>query len=174
MKFEMSKVENQYLIKEENRTVFHVDSEIDGKLLSLYVKNLYEDEILACYQIKKWYNIVKANLATDFTIYEGDNKLGELHSIKDGYQMVYHEVLYRFYCGEHLNKRTLLVFDRDIQIAEIILDEISTLRFSNGALASLFVAMSVLVKDYLPTKAFSQAGFDKKYIGCYVDDKFSN
>ena len=54
MEFHIQKQEQKYLIKEDGRIVFYGDYEIEEKLISLYLRNIYGDEAIGLYQVKKW------------------------------------------------------------------------------------------------------------------------
>lgn len=167
MEFTIEKVEKGYVVKEEGRIIFSSDYEIDEKLISLYLRNIYGDEAVGIYQIKKWYTPLKPALALDFTIYEGDVKMGELHKIKGGFAFDYQGVSYRFYSGIFASKRRVICFDRTHQVAEMVLDEISTLHFTNSTLGALMSVLCILLKEFTPPERFSQDIFLSKYEESY-------
>lgn len=167
MEFTIKKVQEHYDICEGKNTVFTIDYVNENKLLSLYLRNMYGDEVLGFYQIKKWYSGVRASRTCDFTLYEKDVKLGELHPIKDGFELIYHDVLYRFYCGDHAGKRTLAVYDREEQVANMVMGEETVLCFQGGSFSAMLALSCILMKDFLPQEKFTQAGFMKKYTGIY-------
>lgn len=105
----------------------------------------------------------------NFTVYEGDQQIGELKKSRDGYELLYHDVYYRFYCGMHAGKRVVICFDRDHQIAEFVLDEVSVVRFKSTTQQALLSLLCVLMKAFLDQEQFSQEAFLHHYIGVYDD-----
>lgn len=171
MIFTMSKEEDHYVVKENGRHVFSIAYKSEDKLLSITLKNMYGDEIFGVYQIKKWYSSIKPEIMNDFTIYEREEKLGEIHKKKDCFEILYHDVFYRLYSGNHAAKRTGICFDRKEQIAEFIIDEESTVKFKNASLGVLFCFLMVLMKEFLPQEKFSQEAFFHHYIGLFNDEQ---
>lgn len=171
MLFTMRKEENHYVIKENGRHVFSVTFRKDDKLLTIILKNMYDDEIFGVYQVKKWYSSFKPEIMHDFTIYEHEEKLGEIHKKKNCFEILYHDVFYRLYSGSHMAKRTAICFDRNEQIAEFIIDEESTVKFKNASLGVLFSFFMVLMKEFLPQDKFSQEAFFHHYIGLFKDEQ---
>lgn len=167
MEFIIEKSESGYIMKEDDRVIFTCDCSYDEKLLSVYLRNVYGDEALAVYQIKKWYSTVVPSITNDFTIYEGDNKMGELHKTKGGFEFAYQGVLYRFYGGEFESVKKVICFDRTHQCAEMMLEEPSIVRFSNSTLGALMALLCVVLKECSLTDQFSQEMFLEKHDVAY-------
>ena len=167
MEFTMRKDIDEYSIEEQGRCVFRSSYEKEGGLLSIYLKNMYGDDIMGFYQLRKWYSRFRPCM--DFTVYEGDEQIGELKKSRDGYELIYHDVYYRFYCGMHAGRRVVICFDRAQQIAEFVLDDISTLRFKSTTQQALLSLLCVLMKAFLDQEQFSQEAFLHHYIGVYND-----
>ncbi len=171
MEFTMQKVIDEYYIMEKDRHVFTVSYEKEDGLLSIYLKNMFDDEILGLYQVKKWYS--RMHSCMNFMIYEKDRQIGELIKNKDGFELVYHDIYYRFYCGQHAGNRMVICFDRDHQIAEFTFDEISRIRFYNTTLQGLFSLLCVAMKAFIAQEHFSESAFQHHYAGVYDDSRFS-
>ena len=165
MEFTMRKDIDEYRIEEQGRCVFHASYEKEDGLLSVYLKNMFGDDIMGFYQIRKWYS--KFHPCMNFTVYEGDQQIGELKKSRDGYELLYHDVYYRFYCGMHAGKRVVICFDH--QIAEFVLDEVSVVRFKSTTQQALLSLLCVLMKAFLDQEQFSQEAFLHHYIGVYDD-----
>lgn len=170
MIFIMKKIDEQYLFYEDDRHIFSVELQHDNKLLSVILKNMYDDEIFGAYQIKKWYSSIKPEIMNAFTLYEHEEKLGEIHKRRGCFEIVYHDVFYRLYSGSHIAKRTAICFDRKEQIAEFVIEEESSVKFKNSSLGVLFCLLMILMKECLPQEKFSKAVFLHHYKGKYNDD----
>lgn len=171
MIFTMVKEQDAYVVSENGHTVFSINFKNEGKLLEATLQNQYGNDIISVYQIKRWYSTIRPELRNDFNLYEGEEKLGELHKKHDYFEITYHDVFYRIYCGSHAGNRTAICFDRDKQIAEFILEETSTAKFTNGSLGALFALIMALMKEVLPQEKFSQEAFLHHYIGVYKDER---
>lgn len=164
MEFTMIKDGEQYVIKEDTRVVFTCDYTLEDRLLSIYLRNIYGDEAIGVYQIKKWYTRFRPALALDFTIYEGEVKMGELHKIKGGFTFDYQGVTYRLYGGVWTSKKIVLCFDREMLCTTMVYDEAtSTIRFHNTTLGATMAILCVLFKDFHLMDHFSQDSFLRKY-----------
>lgn len=163
MEFTIEKQDGGYVIKEEGRVVFTCDYEVEEKLFSLYLRNIYGNEAVGVYQIKKWYTPFRPSLALDFTIYEGDVKMGELHKIKGGFTFDYQGVTYRFYGGVHASKKTVICFDREEQCAEMVYGDVSRVTFENSTLGATMAILCILLEHFNLIDHFSQDQFLEKY-----------
>ena len=56
MEFTMRKDIDEYRIEEQERCVFRASYEKEDGLLSVYLKNMFGDDIMGFYQIRKWYS----------------------------------------------------------------------------------------------------------------------
>ena len=162
MDFIIEKKDKLYYIKENGRLVFTSDYCYEEKLLSLYLRNLYGDEALSMFQIKKWYSTIYPSRALDFTIYEQDIKMGELHSFKGGFEFIYQGVAYRFYSGMVDGVRVVKCFDRDKICATMVFDNEIKLSFSNSTLGSLLSILAILLHGFIKCEHFSQELFISK------------
>lgn len=171
MEFTMQKVIDEYYIMENDRHVFTVSYEKENGLLSIYLKNMFGDEILGLYQVRKWYSRVHSCM--NFMIYENDQQIGELKKNKDGFELVYHDVYYRFYCGQHAGDRMVICFDRNHQIAEFTFDEITKIKFCNTTLQGLLSLLCMTMKVFIDQEHFSEKAFQHHYLGVYDDTKLS-
>lgn len=163
MQFTIEKIEQTYIIKEAGRTIFTSDYHYDDKLLSLYLRNIYGDEALALYEIKKWHSVVRTSIAQDFTIYEGDVKMGELHKIKGGYEFDFQGVRYHFYGGVMGANKKVICFDRNEQCAEMTFNQTLSVRFTNSTLGALMSLFCVLLHEFSLIDRCSQDVFLEKY-----------
>lgn len=170
MVFTMVKDQDEYIVKEKERTIFKVTFRNEGKLLEATLHNAYGDDVISAFQIKRWYSGIRPQICNDLNLYEGDEKLGELHKKREYIEIKYHDVFYRLYSGMHAGKRTLICFDRSKQIAEFVLEDTCTLRFTNGTLGALFSLVMAFIKEALPQDKFSQEAFLHHYIGVYRDE----
>lgn len=156
MEFIIEKKDSIYSIKEDGRTIFTCDHSYDDKLLSLYLRNIYGDEALSVFQIKKWYSTIQPGRALDFTIYEQDAKMGELHGIKGAFEFAFQGVTYRFYSGLENGVRIVKCFDREKCCGIMELGETCKVSFYNSTLGSLMSILTVLLDGYIKHEHFSQ------------------
>lgn len=171
MRFTMIKVNDHYVVRENERQVFTIEYKKEHKLLTIMLKNMYGDEIFGIYQVKKWYNSIMPEMLSAFAIYEHDEKLGAIYKKHECFEILYHDVVYRLYSGKHSAKRTAICFDRHEQIAEFIIDEESSVKFKNGSLGVLYSFLMVLMKEFVPQEKFSETAFLHHYIGLYKDEQ---
>lgn len=172
MEFTIVKRETKYQILENSKLIFTADFTYENKLLCVYLRNLYGDEVFGCYQIKKWYNYVKTDIALSFTIYHENEKLGELHKHNNGFELNFHGLRYRYFGGSHAGIHTIICFDRDLQIGEIqYLNEKATIRFTHESLGALHAMMAVLFFDFIKAKSFKRFGFINKYQGTFIENE---
>lgn len=167
MQLTMKKKIDSYQILEKGRVVFTAGYEKEGKLLSLTLYNMFQDPVLQFYQLRKRFPFSRTGM--DFVVYEDEREIGSILKKKDGYELVYHDVYYRFYSGLHAGKRTVICFDKQRQIGEFILDEISEVTFKNTTLQGLLALMMMLMKAFLDQEQFSQEAFLHHYVGVYHD-----
>lgn len=163
----LGKKDEQSIILENKRSIYSIVLEQEEKLFSIYLKNIYEDEVLSFYQIKRWFNIVQPTRCEDFTIFEKDDKAGELHKAKDFFEIDYQGVYYRFFGGYHLQKRTIICFDREQQVAEFIFGEEPCVKFKNSCFNSLFGMLLYIFNEIIKEDKFSSEAFLKQYVGVY-------
>lgn len=169
MKFTLCKENEQYNVREEGRLVYAIDVDKKDSLISVGLKNMYGDDVLHVYQIKKWYHFLKLKKVNDFTIYEGDDKVGELHKQKDGFVMELHEVNYYFYGGVHATKKSVIVFDREVQVAQFTFEEDETsVVFTNGIFGSYYSLLMYLWKEVIKVEEFNEEAFADHYKGMYL------
>lgn len=174
MELTIVKEENQYIVKEKNRAIYTIVSDKKDKLLTIQLHNTYGDEVLGFYQIKKWYSTFRSDIANDFTMYRGEEKIGEIHKSNYGFDVIYHGVYYRVFGGTHAGKRVAICFDRETQVAQFTFDQnnTSTARFTNGIFADIFVLMMYAMKEVIKLEAFPEDAFIKHYAGRYGDIEF--
>lgn len=169
MKFTLRKDNEHTVIEEDGRLVYTIEQDQKDALISIALKNMYGDDVLHFYQIKKWYHLLKIKKINDFTIYEGDEKIGELHKHKDAYVMELHGVLYYVYGGLHAAKKTVIIFDREVQVAQFTLEEDETdVVFTNGIFGSFYALLTYLFKDIIKLDEFSEEAFTDHYKGMYL------
>lgn len=163
MEFTIAKKEQGYEVLEEGRVIFTCDYEYEERLLSVHLRNIYGDEAISIYQIKKWYSPLKPKLAVDFTIYEGEVKMGELHKTKGFFTFDFQGVSYSFFGGVHASKHKIICFDRDHMCAQMELGKPSTLRFENSTLGAMMSILCVLLEEFQLLEHFSQDLFLQRY-----------
>lgn len=163
MEFHIQKQEQKYLIKEDGRIVFYGDYEIEEKLISLYLRNIYGDEAIGLYQVKKWYTGIFPKLSQSYTIYEQENKLGELQNASKGIRLMeYQGITYRFYGGVHGSSYEMLCYERNRLCAKMLFDDEVTVEFYNSSMGALFAALAVLCKEFRLYEGLSQTAFMEK------------
>ena len=167
MKFTLCKDDACFRIEEDGRLIYTIQKDLSDKLVSVALKNSYGDDILHGYQIKKWYHFLMPN-RHEFTLYEGDEKIGELHKNKDGFTLELYGVNYYVYGGKHTAKQTVIVFDRGVQVAEFCIDEEISVTFTNGAFGSMYAFMMYLFTEVIKADEFADEAFDDNYKGMYL------
>lgn len=163
----LEKKDDQSIVLENKRVIYSIALKKEEKLFSIYLKNIYDDEVLSFYQIKRWFNLVQPLRCEDFTVFENDDKVGELHNIRDCFEIEYQGVFYRFFGGYHLQKRTIICFDREQQVAEFVFDEVPTVKFKNSCFNSLFGMLLFIFDEIIKEDKFSNEAFVKHYTGVY-------
>lgn len=170
MIYTLQKEENSFVVKEEGRKIYTVEKDEKDALASIALKNRYGDDILHLYQIKKWYHMLKFLKMSDFAVYEDDRKIGALRKTKQGYQFELHGVSYQMYGGRHATKRTIIVFDREVQVAQFTLDEVSEATFTNGVFGSYYAMFLYVFTQFSKEEDFSSEAFQEHYKGLYLKD----
>lgn len=169
MQLSLVKENGEIYIKENNHAIYKIEEEKEQGLLCVYLKNMYGDEVLGMYQIQKWYSRFLQKRLEDFTIYEKDDKLGELHTFKDGYEVEWQSVYYRFFGGYHATKRTILCFDREQQYAEFVCDNMPMVKFRNTTLNALFALLLYMFDRHLSQDKFAEEAYLYRYQGIYQE-----
>lgn len=167
MEFTVSKDIDTYKITENKRMVFHVTYVKEHGMVSMYLKNMYDDTVMGIYEIHKWYSRLHSFM--EFALYEGDELVGELKKTRKGYELVYHDMYYQFYCGIHAGKRMVICFDHDEQIGEFTFDDISRIKFKQTSLQGVWTLVAVLMKAFIDEEHFSPEAFFQHYLGVYHD-----
>ena len=171
MQFFMKLEKENWAVYEGDRCIYRILHDTSDALFSVALQNPYGDEVMAFYQIKRWYHSLRFIKQKDLTIYEGENKLGELHKGKDGYVLTLHGVDYYLYGGMHSAKKTVSVYERDVQMAEFTIEEKHvSVTFTNGVFGSLFALFMYVLYVFLPIEDFNEEAFREHYQGMYMRD----
>lgn len=168
MLFTLNQQDNNAVIEENGHLIYTVEKDTKDKLMSIALKNSYGDEILHFYQIKKWYQLIPALMTNEFMIYEHDEKIGELRKGKKGFDLILHGVCYHMYGGTHATKRSVIVFDRETQVAEFTLGDPCNVSFTNGVFGSLYALLMYLFQTVIKESEFPEEAFQDHYKGMYL------
>lgn len=160
---------HHYTVKEGKRIIYTIVCTKEDHLASIVVKNIYGEDVMGAYQIKRWFSKIRPHAIHDFTLYINDDKIGELHKCNTGYEATYHDTYYHFIGGEHLGKQCVLCFDKHHQEAEMFIGNNGSLRFRNTAMNAFFSLMNVVIREYIDGKCFPQQAFLDHYDGSYKD-----
>lgn len=169
MRLTLVEKEDGYKILEEGREIYSIREEKEDDLLSIYLVNLYGDDTFGFFQIgRTFFDKLRRKSTMDFTLYDKDTKLGELHKNKEGYDLSYGDAMYRFFGGKHMQKYKILCIDRDEQIADFTFDGGSNVVFQNESSNALFALLLYMFHMYIKEEFFVQEAFVKQYRGVYV------
>ncbi|WP_416327241.1 hypothetical protein [[Eubacterium] hominis] len=168
MLFTLKKEEQGFVIEESGHAIYRIAQDTTDKLLSFALKNPYGDEVMNFYQIKKWYQILPVLQTHEFSIYENDVKIGKLEKTKKGFDLILHDVPYHMYGGTHHAMRTVIVFDRETQVAEFTLGEQSSVAFTNGVFGSTYAMLLFLFQEIIKETEFMAEAFQDAYRGMYL------
>ncbi len=169
MLFTLVKQDDRYQVQENGHLIYTIVQEKEGNLINILLKNPYEDVVLSFYQIKKWYHILPVLKSHEFTMYEQEEKIGELRKSKNGFDMIYHDVTYHIYGGRHAAKRSVIIFDRQMQVAEFTIEENScTVNFSNGVFGSIYALCMYLFMEIMKENEFEEEAYLDHYQGMYM------
>lgn len=169
MKITLKKEHEKYFIFEDDRKIYYFEETKEQGLISVFLKNMYDEEVRGMYQIQRRNFDFFNKKSKGYTFYDQDEKLGELHYIKDGFDIKYHDIYYRFFGGKHANKDTVICLDRDVQIAEFVLGEHASVSFRNSNLNAEFAILLYLFNFLLPFKQFDEKAYLFTYKGRYND-----
>ena len=168
MRLTLIEKEDGYKILEEGREIYSIREEKEGELLSIYLVNLYGNDTFGFYQIERSFmDKLRQKSMLDFTLYDKDTKLGELHKNKEGYDLSYGDAMYRFFGGKHMQKYKILCIDREEQIAEFTFDDTSSVLFQNESSNALFALLLYMFHMHIKEEMFVQEAFVKQYSGVY-------
>lgn len=168
MQFTLNQQDDRCLIEENGHLIYTVEKDNKDHLMSFVLKNPYGSEVLHFYQIKKWYQQLPVLLKNEFTIYEHDEKIGELRKTKKGFDLVLHGVNYHMYGGVHATKRSVIVFDREMQVAEFTLQKPCSVVFTNGVFGSIYALLMFLFQTVIKEAEFPEEAFQDHYKGMYL------
>ena len=169
MLFTLVKQDDTYQVQENGHLIYTIVQEKEGNLTNILLKNPYGDEVLSFYQIKKWYQVLPILQTHEFTMYEQDEKIGEFRKSKNGFDMIYHDVTYHIYGGTHAAKRSAIIFDRQMQVAEFTIDQDScTVNFSNGVFGSIYALCMYLFMEIIIENEFEVEAYLDHYQGMYM------
>ena len=168
MKLQLIYQDGKAYIKEDNRFIYQIEEEKEQGLLTIHLNNMYGEEIVSVYQVSKLSTMLNKK-KNDFTIYDHDLKLGELHKVDGSYEIQYHGIYYRFFGGLHLTKRHIICFDQEQQIAEFIFDQECVVRFRNITLNPICSLLLYVFDRYIPAEKFSKKEYLYHYRGLYTD-----
>lgn len=169
MLFTLVKQSDSCQVLENDHLIYTIEQEKEGNLINILLKNPYGDEVLSFYQIKKWYQILPMLQTHEFTMYEQNEKIGEIRKSKHGFDMIYHDVTYHIYGGTHAAKRSMIIFDRQIQVAEFTLEEqCCTVNFSNGVFGSIYAICMYLFMEIIKESEFEEEAYLDHYQGMYM------
>ncbi len=169
MELVLCKENGQTIIQENGHAMYTIEEEKEQGLLCVYLKNMYGEEVLGMYQIQKWYTRFIRKHTEDFTIYAKDDKQGEMHGFKEGYEVAWKDVFYRFYGGYHATKKTILCIDKEMQLAEFTMDAKPTVRLRNTSLNAIFALLLYMFDAHLAFDKFEEEAYLYRYKGRYQD-----
>lgn len=172
MRLSIVKKEDGFAIIEEGRIIYYIREEKEQELLSISLLNMYKDETLGLFQIQPtWIDRLKKKKAIEFTLYDKEVKLGELHKNKNGYELTYGDAIYRFFGGMHIHDFQILCFDRLHQIAEFAFhEEEGSVRFHNESANALFALLLYVFQQHIDPSCFLPEAFVQNYRGVYDDN----
>lgn len=168
MLFTLKHTDQEFVIEENGHRIYTIAKDPSDKLLSYALKNAYGDDAMNFYQIKKWYQIVPALQKHEFSIFDKDTKIGKLQKAKQGFDLILHDVPYHMYGGIHNTKRSIIVFDRNTQVAEFTIGEESSVAFTNGVFGSIYAMLLFLFQEVIKETEFSEEAFQDSYRGLYL------
>ena len=171
MKISLVKEDDTIYALEDERKIYCFEESKEQRLITVVLKNMYGEEVRAMYQIQRSPLKYFSKKHKGYTFYDHDDKLGELHYTKEGFEIKFHDIYYRFYGGLHANKKTVLCFDRDVEIAEFTLGEQPYVKFRNTNLNAGFTILLYLFNYLLPFEQFDEKVYLHSYKGM-IEDRY--
>lgn len=148
MKITGKKETDTYAFYEDERKIYTIKDQSEKGLIRLTLYNQLNHEVYEVFQLINWKDRFR-KYKYDFAVYEGEDKIAEFTSLKNGYEVEYYGVYYRIELGTYEEKPCLFVKKSQSNVDYYIIDDELTLVLNHSNDHALHICFAYLFKMYL-------------------------